>query len=190
MRPIKPFTFDITVEEIEEFTREAAKILGTGILILGEHISRFEQAFAEFIGVQHAVAVNSGTSALEILLLPPPWRWCKRQWNSRGDRLRRLSLACSGCISAGSFRPNFQPLWSTAGAFSFFSTKVMTTCEDGMITTNSDEEDYLARSFRNQGKWGMNYGSLHHDHDAAGSRVRLDCSGQMPVVNLQAHVWV
>jgi perosamine synthetase len=68
MRPIKPFTFAITDEEIEEFTREAAKILGTGILILGEHISRFEQAFAEFIGVQHAGAVNSGTRALEILL--------------------------------------------------------------------------------------------------------------------------
>jgi dTDP-4-amino-4,6-dideoxygalactose transaminase len=32
-----------------------------------------------------------------------------------------------------------------------------------MITTNNDEEDYLARSFRNQGKRGMNYGSLHHD---------------------------
>jgi perosamine synthetase len=48
-------------------------------------------------------------------------------------------------------------------AFSFFPTKVMTTCEGGMITTNSDEEDYLARSFRNQGKRGMNYGNLHHD---------------------------
>ena len=50
-----------------------------------------------------------------------------------------------------------------AAAFSFFPTKVMTTCEGGMITTNNDEEDYLARSFRNQGKRGMNYGSLHHD---------------------------
>jgi dTDP-4-amino-4,6-dideoxygalactose transaminase len=50
-----------------------------------------------------------------------------------------------------------------AAAFSFFPTKVMTTCEGGMITTNSDEEDYLARSFRNQGKRGMNFGGLHHD---------------------------
>jgi dTDP-4-amino-4,6-dideoxygalactose transaminase len=32
-----------------------------------------------------------------------------------------------------------------------------------MITTNSEQEAYLARSFRNQGKRGMNYGSLHHD---------------------------
>src|SRR5207249_5471899 len=48
-------------------------------------------------------------------------------------------------------------------AFSFFPTKVMTTCEGGMITTDSDEEDYLSRSYRNQGKRGTNYGSLHHD---------------------------
>ncbi|MBM4125593.1 MAG: DegT/DnrJ/EryC1/StrS aminotransferase family protein, partial [Nitrospira sp.] len=50
-----------------------------------------------------------------------------------------------------------------AAAFSFFPTKVMTTCEGGIITTNSDEEDYSARSFRNQGKRGMNFGGLHHD---------------------------
>ena len=49
------------------------------------------------------------------------------------------------------------------GAFSFFPTKVMTTCEGGMITTNSDEEDAWARSFRNQGKRGMAFGGLHHD---------------------------
>jgi dTDP-4-amino-4,6-dideoxygalactose transaminase len=32
-----------------------------------------------------------------------------------------------------------------------------------MITTESDEEDFLARSYRNQGKRGTNYGGLHHD---------------------------
>jgi perosamine synthetase len=68
MLPIKPFAFDITDEEIEEFTCECAKILHSGMLILGEYTSRFEQAFAEFIGVKHAIAVNSGTSALDILL--------------------------------------------------------------------------------------------------------------------------
>jgi perosamine synthetase len=68
MPPIKPFTFDMTDEEIEEFARESAEILRSGILILGEYSQRFEQAFAEFIGVKRAIAVNSGTSALEILL--------------------------------------------------------------------------------------------------------------------------
>jgi len=32
-----------------------------------------------------------------------------------------------------------------------------------MITTDSEEEDRLARSLRNQGKRGMNYGGVHHD---------------------------
>ncbi len=48
-------------------------------------------------------------------------------------------------------------------AFSFFPTKVMTTCEGGMITTDSEAEAASARSFRNQGKRGMNFGGLHHD---------------------------
>jgi perosamine synthetase len=49
------------------------------------------------------------------------------------------------------------------GAFSFFPTKVMTTCEGGIIVTNDQNEDYLARSFRNQGKRGVNYGNFHED---------------------------
>ena len=39
-----------------------------------------------------------------------------------------------------------------ANAFSFFSTKVMTTGEGGMITTNDDEIADTARLLRNQGK--------------------------------------
>lgn len=50
------------------------------------------------------------------------------------------------------------------GAFSFFPTKVMTTMEGGMITTNSDEDAALAKSFRNQGKRHAAYGGLHYDH--------------------------
>src|SRR5919108_1718312 len=233
MLPIKPFAFDMTDEDIEAFTREAAKILRSGILILGEYSRRFEQAFAEFIGVTHAIAVNSGTSALEILLrlkgvtdktvLVPtntnfataaavlraggqvrfldmdratfaptfamvqqavdrPWQsseaplvgvlwvhiggvispefpavveYCRRQ----GLFILEDAAHAHGSQLGGMKSGNL----ADAGAFSFFPTKVMTTCEGGMITTNSDEDDYLARSFRNQGKRGMNYGSLHHD---------------------------
>ena len=49
------------------------------------------------------------------------------------------------------------------GCFSFFPTKVMTTMEGGMITTNSEEEAKLAVSFRNQGKRAGDYGGLHYD---------------------------
>jgi dTDP-4-amino-4,6-dideoxygalactose transaminase len=48
-------------------------------------------------------------------------------------------------------------------AFSFFPTKVMTTGEGDMITTDVAEVDELARSFRNQGKRGGAFGGLHHD---------------------------
>ena len=49
------------------------------------------------------------------------------------------------------------------GVFSFFPTKVMTTMEGGMITTDSEEEANLVKSFRNQGKRCAAYGGLHYD---------------------------
>jgi dTDP-4-amino-4,6-dideoxygalactose transaminase len=78
-------------------------------------------------------------------------------------------------------------------AFSFFPTKVMTTCEGGMITTNSDEEAFLARSFRNQGKRGMNYGSLHHDFGNSSRITEINALlglmqlGKLPQVLQQRH---
>ena len=41
--------------------------------------------------------------------------------------------------------------WGTAGSFSFYPTKNMTSGEGGMITTSSDELARLARVLRNQG---------------------------------------
>ena len=60
-----------------------------------------------------------------------------------------------GGRSAGTF--------GDGGAFSFFPTKVMTTMEGGMITTNSVEDANLVKSFRNQGKRHAAYGGLHYD---------------------------
>jgi len=44
------------------------EVLGTGQLTLGKYGTEFEKQFAEFCGTQYAVAVNSGTSSLEIIL--------------------------------------------------------------------------------------------------------------------------
>jgi dTDP-4-amino-4,6-dideoxygalactose transaminase len=44
------------------------EILSSGALTLGKHTTQFENEFAAYIGIPHAVAVNSGTSALEIAL--------------------------------------------------------------------------------------------------------------------------
>ena len=65
---IKPFYFDITDDEIEYFLSESAQILKSGTLILGKHTAEFEKAFAEYVGSRYAIAVNSGSSGLEILL--------------------------------------------------------------------------------------------------------------------------
>ncbi len=44
------------------------EVLATGQLTLGKYGAEFEKEFARLCGVRHAIAVNSGTSALEIIL--------------------------------------------------------------------------------------------------------------------------
>jgi len=51
--------------------------------------------------------------------------------------------------------------FADGGAFSFFPTKVMTTYEGGMITTNDEDVMQLAKSYRNQGKGSADYGNYH-----------------------------
>jgi dTDP-4-amino-4,6-dideoxygalactose transaminase len=46
------------------------------------------------------------------------------------------------------------------GAFSFYPTKVITSCEGGMITTNNEEIYKKATIFRDQGKAGF-HGNVH-----------------------------
>ena len=63
--PVKPF---FPQEDIAHIKSDVEKILESGMLTLGEYTRRFESEYAELCGVKHAVAVNSGTSALEIAL--------------------------------------------------------------------------------------------------------------------------
>jgi perosamine synthetase len=51
-----------------EIAEATARILATGQLTLGPHTRAFEEAFAQAHGAPFAVAVNSGTAALEIIL--------------------------------------------------------------------------------------------------------------------------
>ena len=46
---IKPFYFDISNNEIQYFLLESEKILKSGQLILGQHTTEFEKAFAEYV---------------------------------------------------------------------------------------------------------------------------------------------
>ncbi len=228
--PIKPFYFDVTEEEIDFFAEASKTILKSGRLILGENTAEFEKAFAEYVGTKHAIAVNTGSSGLEIILrlkkatgttvlvptntnfatvaavlrvggevqyldmdentFAPSWQMVK-------DAVEKgATPAISGVLwvhIGGVISPEFPQiveychqnglfvLEDTAhahgsqingvqagnlgdgAAFSFFPTKVMTTFEGGMITLNDEEEDYIARSLRNQGKRGMDFGGLHTD---------------------------
>ena len=56
---------DIGNEEIEAVN----KVLRSGMIAEGKRVAEFEERFAEFVGTDHAVAVNSGTAALHAALL-------------------------------------------------------------------------------------------------------------------------
>ena len=53
---------------LPELLAAAREVLASGQFILGEPVREFEARFAEHCGVAHAVAVNSGTDALELAL--------------------------------------------------------------------------------------------------------------------------
>ena len=44
------------------------EILNSGYLTMSKNVFQFEKLFAKYVGAKYAVAVNSGTSALEIPL--------------------------------------------------------------------------------------------------------------------------
>lgn len=64
--------FDLTAQYeglSEEINAAIQRVCSKAAFILGEEVERFESAFAEYCGVKHCVALNSGTSALHLALL-------------------------------------------------------------------------------------------------------------------------
>jgi len=59
---------NIPEEDIKDILNDINESLKTGMLTLGPNVEKFENQFAQYIGVKHAIAVNSGTSALEAAL--------------------------------------------------------------------------------------------------------------------------
>jgi len=55
-------------EDRKKVLKQVDEILKSGQLTLGKYTREFEEKFAKYVGVKYAVAVNSGTSALEIPL--------------------------------------------------------------------------------------------------------------------------
>ena len=53
----------------EDIQRAIGRVFETGQYILGDEVAAFEAEFARYVGAEHGVAVNSGTSALHLALL-------------------------------------------------------------------------------------------------------------------------
>jgi dTDP-4-amino-4,6-dideoxygalactose transaminase len=63
--PAKPYFPESDIKKIQ---RSVEKILKSGMLTLHTFTKDFESEFGKICGVKHSIAVNSGTSALEIVL--------------------------------------------------------------------------------------------------------------------------
>lgn len=211
--PAKPYFSQMDIGELKE---DLGKILASGMLTLGDYTKRFEIEFAKFLNAPHAVAVNSGTSALEIALralglkngdevvLPtntfgataaavifaggkPIITDVSRDGLTiDSDILRRaLTRRTKGVIAVhigGLICPDIDGMrelcsqkdlflledaahahgstigdkkagtLGSAGCFSFYPTKIITSGEGGMISTNSEEVAESSRVMRDQGK--------------------------------------
>lgn len=214
-RRIPAQRYDFSSDDIETVTENIRKVLESrAFLTLGRFGEEFESQFAAYVGTRHAIAVNSGTAALEIImralgvsgaevvvptntfaatafavmhaggsvvfadcaddlsvdpqdvesrltadtkaviavhiggLISPNVIHLQRLCHERGIPLIEDAAHAHGSklkgLHAGSF--------SEAAAYSFFSTKVMTTGEGGMIVTNRDDIAVKARLLRDQAK--------------------------------------
>lgn len=200
--------------DIENILALIRQSLCSGQLTNGAYVREFERRFAASVGVRHAIAVSTGTAALEIslramgisgkeVILPTetfvasansillaggtpvfaeihPDTFCL----DIGDVERRITGRTAAVMlvhMAGLVVPNigqFRELcaqrgidliedaahahgashagkqagsFGRAGCFSFYPTKVITTAEGGMITTDDDALARTARSLRNHG---------------------------------------
>jgi perosamine synthetase len=201
-------------QSIASILTEIEKTLKSGILTDGPCVHEFEQQFADYVRTKHAIAVSSGTAALEILLrllgienkevIVPTNTFVATPTSvlfSGGKPVFTDMKAETLCIDidevakkttsktagiivvhvAGLICPEIVELrkfcrenklfliedaahahgakideqmaggLGDGGAFSFYPTKVMTTGQGGMITTNDASIASMAFSMRNHG---------------------------------------
>ena len=209
-------------EDKKDISAKIEEILTTGQLTLGKYGKQFEEEFARYVGAKYAVAVSSGTSALEIILrtldiqgysvivptntffatpaavlhaggkvefadmtenlcldpesvkkkisrdtkgviivhiggvIPPQVKQIQEICQARGLFLIEDAAHVQGSMLDGKMAGSF----GIAAAFSFYPTKVMTSGEGGMITTNDEKIYHRALVFRDQGKAGF-FGNVH-----------------------------
>lgn len=65
---IPPLKVVFKDEDIQEILARMKEALSTGMLAQGKYVAEFERKWAEYVGVKHAVAVSSGSSAIEMVM--------------------------------------------------------------------------------------------------------------------------
>ena len=202
-------------EDVAFIQQGVAEVFASGNLTLGPHTRRFEEMFADFAGTRFALAVNSGTAALDLIFeglgirdssvivptntflasaLAPmhngnrvifadadPATLCL----DAGDVRRRIAQDTRAVVLVhigGVMSPAYYDLvelcrekgmyliedaahahgcaidgrpagsLGSAAGFSMFPTKVLTTGEGGVLTTDDGDLYAKASMLRNQGK--------------------------------------
>jgi len=214
-RTVPAAKIEFSPEDRRWIAERIEEILESGQLTLGRYGAAFEEKFAELCGTKHAVAVNSGTAALEIslravgvegrdVLVPANtfFATCAAVVHAGGrpvltdtdpatfgtspeeierkltpetaavivvhigglvsPRLPEIQALCesrgvalvedAAHAHGSSWQGTAAGAFGVAGSFSFYPTKVMTSAEGGMITTNDDRVADEARIYRDQGK--------------------------------------
>lgn len=195
--------------------REEANVLDAvrsgWISSLGSYVSRFEQRFAEFCGVAHAVSTSNGTVALHLAahalgigpgdeVIVPALTFVAsanavtytgarpvfadvdpETWTIRTDEITRLLSPRTRAIMPVDLYGHMAPMaeieevaarhglwviedaaeahgaaigarragaWGTAGAFSFYANKIVTTGEGGMVTIQDGDLAARCRMLR------------------------------------------
>lgn len=201
-----------TSEEKRYIKNNIGRVLDSGYLTLGKYTKEFESNFKKIVNTEQSLAVNSGTTALEIIfrvldvnkkdvLIPSNTNFAtaiaavnagakpifydggifpdlKSIKNKITPKTRAVVVVhIGGFISEEIFEikkiceeKNIYLVEDAAhahgseisgvmagsigdfGAFSFFPTKVITTCEGGMIVTSDKKSIQKAQIYRDQGK--------------------------------------
>ncbi len=212
---IPPYRYGFTGPDIDDITNEIGKLLrNRDHLTMGEHGRTLEEEFAAYTGCRHAVALASGTAALEAALraagveggevivptntfgatvvavlragaTPVLADTAPDLTVAEEDVLGKISpstravitvhigglisprttVLAQACASAGipliedaahaagsSLAGRKAGSFGSAAAYSFFSTKVMTSGEGGILVTNDDQVAATARLLRDHAK--------------------------------------
>ena len=92
-----------------DLDRAIARVLDSSQFVLGPEVTGFERAFADYCGSEHAVAVNSGTSALHLALLAVGIE--------AGDEVITVSMTFTATVAAvllAGARPTSSPAYLAA----------------------------------------------------------------------------